>query len=510
MNQMTNQSKPTSHDDEIDLKDLLKKAWNTRVFVIKTLFVVLALYVTFIGFKYFQLTDKHTRYSQVYDLTFEGLSEGKFPNGSQFIISDIASPTVLNRVYTQNNLENQNINLEDFRRNISVQPFARDIDFIRAKYQGRLADKKLNATDIENLQKQMQIEIKQAQSSSIELSLIVNQDLAIDSVLAKKLIDDIVKIWAERAIVEQGVLKANVAVYSERIFNQERFENLDYLLGMDLVLNSIKLIRENIASLKEQPNANTLIDDVSGFTLIDLDKSIQDIADYDIRQIIDPIKELGISRNPQVVKLYFERKLIDLKEEQKQWRARAQATNAVLNGEIKLDASSSASAVTSQNNLVPQLGDAFLDRLLEVSRQGSNIEFRQELTKEILKYENKSIDLDREITEIIRILASIDTDTDTDTDTVRNTYIKAVQDQLPKVLDTLREYTRVMNRIYEKQGQQNAGFISQLITAQGGTFEAQTAKIINSKDMKVLALLLVIAGFLGMLISLIKQALTED
>ncbi|MFY9180127.1 MAG: hypothetical protein WAO12_10170 [Venatoribacter sp.] len=495
-------------DDEIDLRDLLKKIWATRIAVIKALFIVLSFYVIFVGAKFFLLTEKTVRYSQIYDLTFEGLSKGKFPNGSHFVLSDITSPTVLNRVYQQNNLEAQSINLTDFRNGVNVQPYARNIEFIRAKYESRLADKKLDPIAINDLQKRMENEIKAAQSSSIEVSLTLTRPNNIDAVLATKVIADIVNTWAERAIVEQGVLKANVAVYSDRIFSNERFENLDYLLGMELLLNSIKLVRNNIASLREQPNANTLVDDQSGFTLVDLDKAMQDIASYDIRQIIDPIKELGISRNPEIVKLYFERRLVDLQEEQKQWKARAEATRAILNGEIRVDQNATSSTITSSNNMVPQLGDAFLDRLLEVSRQGSNLEFRQNLTKEVLKYQNRSIDLQQEITEIQRTLKGLN-GKDKDSN-IRLTYVKAVQEQLPVVLENLREYTRVMNRMYEKQGKQNAGYISQLITAQGGTFNIQATRIVTGQDLKILALLLVMTVFIVGFAAMVRQTLKED
>ena len=146
---------------------------------------------------------------------------------------------------------------------------------------------------------------------------------------------------------------------------------------------------------------------------------------------------------------------------------RAEVIRRVLAG-YSSDKGSSPTAVSSnQSNMVPQLGDAFLDRLLEVSRQGSDLEFRQKLTQEVLKYENQSIDLEQQIAEIKRVLATMSNGQGTD-QKLRDVYVKVVEEQLPSVLDNLREYTRVMGRMYEKQGKQNAGNISQLVEAQGG------------------------------------------
>lgn len=486
--------------DEIDLGDLMLRIWATRVYVVKAVLAVLALFALYVGVSYL-ISEKTVRYSQVFDLAFEGLRKGEFPNGSAFMLSDITSPTVLNRVYRQNNLEAHGLKIDDFRRSVTIQPYAPDYALIRSKYEARLADKKLTPTDIVELQKQMANELEAAQSGSLIITLILPEQRSLTSDLAQKILLDIPSAWADRAINEQGVLKPDVPVYSERIFDQKRFENLDYLLGMDLILNSIELVRNNITSLKEQPNASTLVDDESGFTLVDLDKAIQDVADYDIRQIIDPIKELGISRNPEVVKLYYTRRLADLQQEQKLWKDRAEIIRRVLVG-YSSDKGSSPSAVSSsQSNMVPQLGDAFLDRLLEVSRQGSDLEFRQKLTEEVLKYENQSIDIEQQIAEIQRVLATMSNGQSAG-QKLRDVYVRVVQEQLPAVLDNLREYTRVMGRMYEKQGKQSAGNISELVEAQGGSFKINTISLAGPRDIILLIILLIITALAAIFIAL--------
>lgn len=495
------------NSDEIDLGELMLRIWATRVIVVKAVLVVLALFVCYIGASYL-LSSKTVRYSQVFDLTFEGLRSGEFPNGSPFLISDITSPTVLNRVYRQNGLEDLGLDLDEFRRSVNIQSYAPNYALIRAKYDRLLADKKLTPSDIADLQKQMIAELDAARSGSVIISMLLPQSRSLTDDVAQKVLLDIPKTWASRAIVEQGVLKPNLPVYSERIFDKQRFENLDYLLGMDLLLENIRQIRGNIASLKTEPNASTLVDDESGFTLVDLDKAIQDVAEYDIRQIIDPIKELGISRSPEVVQLYYTRRLSDLQQEQALWRERAQTIRNVLNvySREASTAPTVAGAPAAQNNLVPQLGDAFLDRLLEVSRQGSDLDFRQKMTEEVLNHENKAIDLEQQINDIRRVLTTMKEVRGSD-EKLRGIYVSVVEEQLPKVLDSLREYTRIMVRMYEKQGRQSSGNISQLVEAQGGSFDLREPRLVNSKDVKVLAIALVLVGMLIVLYGLLTGTL---
>ncbi|MDM8349806.1 hypothetical protein P8H27_13000 [Pseudomonas sp. sp1636] len=494
---------------DIDLGELMMRVWAARSRVVTALLMVFALYCSYIAVSYFT-SAKTVRYSAVFDLNFEGLSMGTFPNGSLFLMSDIINPAVLNRVYLENQLEEQGLKLDDFRRGVNIQPYAPDYALIRSKYEARLNDKKLSTAEIADLQVNMTTELKAARSSNVSISLQLLEKHSLPEVVANKVLLDIAQVWANRAINEQGVLKPSIPVYSERIFNKERFENLDYLLGIDLLLNSIKLVRGNIQTLKDEPNASTLIDDESGFTLADLDKAIDDVAQYDIRQIIDPIKELGISRNPQVVELYYSRRLGDLQQEEAMWQLRAQAIRNAL-GSYSKDAnnvSTNNTASGAQNNMAPQLGDAFLDRLLEVSRQGSDLEFRQKLTQDVLDYEYKAIDIQQQVADIQRILGTFGGE-ETQANELRDSYVKVVKEQLPIVLDNLREYTRVMVRMYEKQGKQVAGNISQLIDPQGGSFDVAKVGLVSSRDLKIFAALMILTIFTSLFYSLLMDSIRQ-
>lgn len=227
---------------EIDLGELMMRIWAARTRVVISLLVIIALYCSYIAASYFT-SAKTVRYSGVFDLNFEGLSRGTFPNGSPFLMSDIINPTVLNRVYLENQLKEQGLKLDDFRRGVNIQPYAPDYALIRSKYEARLADKKLSTAEIADLQVNMAMELKAARSGSVSISLQLLEKHSLPEVVANKVLLDIAQVWANRAINEQGVLKPSIPVYSERIFNKERFENLDYLLGIDLLLNSIKLVR---------------------------------------------------------------------------------------------------------------------------------------------------------------------------------------------------------------------------------------------------------------------------
>lgn len=401
-----NQSQPQNpagrdfRDDEIDLGELVRNIWNTKWRVLISLLVVSALFVSYLAASFLTASNS-SRYEQVFDLTFAGLSDGQFPDGSRFVMSDMISPTVLGRVFRSNELHEYGFTLDGFRRAVNIEPYSPDYFLIRARYQQLLSGNDLGASEIDALQERMRSEMSLAQSGGVRLSLQLPADQQMPAGVAQKVLMDIASTWATRAIDERGVLRFNLPVYSARIFDEGRFEELDYLIGIELLLDNIALIEGNVAELKRQPNSANIVDQESGFNLEDLEKSIRDVAQYDLRQLIDPVKELGLTRNENVVRLFYNRQLQEMGLQRRFWEQRAEVTREVLatysRDEVRSGATEDLPSGGQGGGMTPQLGDAFLDRLVDISRQGGEQEFRQALTRQVLEYENDALDIGQEM-----------------------------------------------------------------------------------------------------------------
>lgn len=490
-------------DDEIDIGALMARVWATKGRAMIALLVVALAFSAFLALRYLA-SDKDVTYSQAFDLTFDGIANGEFPDGSPFLISDVVSSTVLSRVYQENQLESTELTLDELRRGLNIEPYAPDHFLIVERYRSRMNNSNLSAAEVAELQQQMQSDLRSASASGMLLTLQLPEG-TLATELAREILRDIPSTWAKRAISEKGVLELNLPIYSERIFDEARFESLDYLVGIELLLDNIGLIQENITALKREPNATNVTDSETGYKLEDLEKAIADVAEYDLRQLIDPVKELGLARDPDFVRLYYNSRLQELELEQRLWQKRAEVTRTVLNSyrsEGQGGASGKADSIP-QASLAPQLGDAFLDRLLEVSRQGDDLAYRQELTQQVLKYENEALDVQNEMAEIELTLASLDRAEENDEDIQR--YVDQVQQRLPMVLETLRDYTRVVGRIHQQLGRQAVGTVSELVRPMGGSFAESTPRAVTSSDVKTLIALLVLTLFGAVFVSLIAD-----
>lgn len=490
----------TYQNDEIDLGALIKKIWATRGLVFLSIFVAAALYIAFTAFSY---TTKagFVRYSQVFDLTFDGVQKGQFPNGSPFTMSDIVSPAVLNNVFRQHNLAEYGLKLDEFRRSVSIEPYSPETPFIKQRFESQIT-KNMSATETAELQSALKEALSQAQKGAVRISLAFEEN-ALPNALAQQVLLDIVETWAVSTIQNDGVLQLDIPMYTAKIFDEERFEGLDYLIGIELLLENIALIEGNITRLKEQPNAANVVDVETGLNLEDLQKTIRDIKRYDLRQLMDPIKELGLTRNKEVVELYYNRQLSEMALEKQFWVQRSELTARVLQG-FNASGQPLTQVQNSGQSATTQLGDAFLDRLVELSQQSGEQEFRQELTQQILEYQNKALTIEQRLEEIKLVLSALQSNVG-DAAKLRSVYLEQVQESLPKVLSDLRNYTNVIGRMHQQLGKQASGSTGELILPQGGSFYVAEASPITKKNILILIALSIGVGFMAMLVGLMRQ-----
>lgn len=506
--QFPNQHAP--HDEtnvNFTPKHIISAVWHTKWRVGIVLCLATAV------FALLTLVEHHnrsqaTRYNQVFDLTFEGLSDGQFPDGSPFILSNIVRPDILDRVYLSNRLQEQGLSPEDFRHAVSIEPYSPNYHQILANYQARLGNNNLSASDIVTLRERMQADLRAAQSSAVVLSLHQPPETwEISPALAENVLNDIAQFWSTLAIEERGVLRLSLPIYSQQIFDEARFDLLDYLVGVELLLDNISLIQGNVQTLKQQPNASGVSDEETGFNLEDLEKAINDVAQYDLRQLIDPIKELGLTRNAPAVRLYYSRQLQELGLDKHFWEERASLTRETLanySDDRRSRSVPGTSDQVAQRDRSGQLGEPFLDRLVDISRQSGEQQFRQNLTAEVLSSKNQALNISQRMEDLQQTLDAIDNPVSGD---LRQAYFAEIEETLPNILSTLRGYTRVIGRLHEQLGQRAAGNIRQIIAPQAESFQTLSAQLLDRNKLAELIALLMLTGIVSLFACLLYDML---
>jgi len=499
-----------SRDDEIDLTELMASIWATRWRVVLAVLLALGLYAAYVAIGVVT-SDEPVRYEQVFELNFDGLEAGEYPDGSPFVLSGVLSQAVLTRVHAENNLAALDISVGDLRRALSIEPYSAEFPLIRARYEQRLANEDLSATEISELEAEMRDALSLASAGSMRISMNVPPDSPLGAVQAETVLKDIPRVWADRAINDLGVLNLNQAVYSASLFTDERYMRVDYPVAIDLLEQNIGLLREDIDALQNRPYANDVRDPETGDRLLDIDKALNDILTYDLRSIIDPIRELGLTRDRATAELYLSTQLREVEQEREFWQERAAITRQIVGsgnqrtGAQRDDAPSTPSLDDPRMAMSAQIDGSFLDRLMEIAEQGDSQAFRQSLMRQVLEFEEKALSAAQQQDRIERSLEAVVGEGESAR--VRQAYREQIEEQLPSALATLRGYTAAVQRISEQISRRATGSISELVTAQGGSFEVQQASLIPARAPLVATAIAFLAGFATMFLSMLADAM---
>lgn len=481
--------------------------WRTRWWVIISCVLVVLAYA---GYSTLNRMGQpvQVRYTKAFNLSFPGHVDGRFPGGTPFVLSAMISPAVLATVHAAFELEDAGLSLDTFTRALKVLPDAPDYSRLMAQYQQRLEANNYPAAEIRSVQNDFWRTLNQNSTGAVRLRLTLPAGLRLGDEQANGVLTAIVNTWRERMVQQFGVLELNVPVYSPRVFADSRFEDLDYLITIDMLSNNLELVRDNVRQLQGIPNAAVVTDPETGYSLEDLDKALLDVARYDLRQLTDPVRELGLSRRPETMLLYYKRRLDRLQLQENQARGQARAAREV---QASWQASGSGDQTTaprapSIGTISPQLGDAFLDRLVELSDQGSAQAFRQALSQQVLGYENRLLGIEQRRTEIQDIVTAVkEAVAAGPDDPLRQEFRARIETALPQVLATLRDHTATMNRLHQALGERSAGPDTEMVSAQANSFQVATPRVIRQQDIFRVAALLVLAGLGGILLGLLWQ-----
>ncbi|ADZ89902.1 LPS biosynthesis protein [Marinomonas mediterranea] len=532
-----------SNSDEIDLSQLIKKVWSTRLTVLMTALLFIGLFCGVLALK---IEKSQPTFSQLIGFTFKGIEEGKYPNGDNFRLEDILAPSIINAIYEELNLAQTNMTLNELASELKIYPYSPERAFILQKYSSIINDKNRSDEDKAEARSNMAKELKNALNASARIEF-SNSGGHLTSQQSLNIVSKIPKLWAQQAIFVRGVTKheitllsssvikniisdtqsplqqlstlwnyfqklkadlseiatlssattarddetnltisdlevlltnlerqfittpspwtfdhegslnLNKSLYSPRLFDVSLVENLDYLVAVDVLAQRIQLVKSNLTSLESVPFASIATDPQSGLTLQDVNRLLQDMEVYDLQQLRAPLLELGISKDASRVPLYYNFRIRELERDRdalnQQVQAIQKAENRYITGgtgqsAVDQNNSTSNSSLGQTTTLIPQLGDAFLDKIIAMSEKGGDMEYRQDLNKDTIQLEQQAIELEKQINELKEYLILFtDAQKNKIDDNLKQQYIKEIQQEFPATFEKLGHFAKVSQRI---------------------------------------------------------------
>lgn len=331
--------------------------------------------------------------SQKFRLDFEGASDATYPNGIKFSSSDITSTPILLKVFADSHLD-RFTTFPEFSRSMFVLEANLDYEKLAAEYQARLADPKQSAIDRERVMREWQAKAASIAKNDYSLNWLRTRDTSgVPESVVKKVLVDTLSGWARYAANEQHVLKYRLTVYSPQIIGTAD-ANGELIVAIQELRSKVYMVLQNIDALREVPGSE-LVRSADGISLEEVRLRLEEIIRFRLEPLTGRVSTSGLIANRPATLRFLESQLA---YDQRHLKAVQDYANSIRESVAvySLDQrgfppeNTSTAAQPSRDQarpqppqrsdtVMPQISDSFIDRLVTLTTQSSDMQYRQKL-----------------------------------------------------------------------------------------------------------------------------------
>lgn len=381
----------TVHDPLMDDGDgpssfqpLVRSLWTARK-TISVAFVGLVLVVTALVIAAFVAAPRQRVATLGVRLTFAGAEQDRYPNGTKFSSADLVATPVLADVFRANELERY-LSFSELKESMVVLHSNPALDMLSSEYQTRLADPKLTPVDRIRIEEEFRKKSESLRLPQYSLILTRNErTFKIPDAVLGKVLTDTVDTWARQAADLKGAVRIDRPMISKNALRKDFLAAEDYAIGVDILRSKTEAILRSIDEYKKIPGAATVRIGKENVTLTDVEANLSDVLRFKLEPLFGKIRAAGISRDAGGVARYFESRLLQVQRERDEAAQRVQALQEGLREYLQRRGQSAPVAEGSTADRgMPQLSESFLDRMLVMSAEANDLDFRQDLTNRII------------------------------------------------------------------------------------------------------------------------------
>jgi hypothetical protein len=326
-------------------------------------------------------------------ITMNGAEPGKYPNGAEFSLTDLRSPVVLEDVFQTNRLSDYNITLADFLGMVSIEAYSPAYNSVTDRFRARLDNKTLTFEERKAIEAEFNSTLEGLGSKGVLVTFTVPESAKIPDLLAQKVVDDIPAKWAGIFIDRLGVANLPVPVSGTELVNVKFLADLDYPLAYDYLAGQATKLQSQLAAIEALPGSISFISSKSGKGIADIMREADAIEEYRLKLNLKPIVDQGLSRDQTVTVPIYDNKINSLEKDASVQSAYSGRVTTVISDFRDNNGTGSGGALsaTAPPAAGTQFDGAFVDKIIELSKQGAGAEFEQELLRKKLEMENLNV-----------------------------------------------------------------------------------------------------------------------
>jgi hypothetical protein len=396
--------------------------------------------------------------SQQFRLDFEGASEAKYPNGIKFSSSDITSTPILLKVFQDDQLD-RFTTFPNFSRSLFVLEANQDYERLAAEYQARLADPRLSAIDRERVMREWQSKAASIAKNDYTLNWLRTRDTAgVPESLVRKVLLDTLSGWARYAANEQHVLKYRLSVFSPEMIGPAD-AGAEPIVAIQVLRSKISKILQNIDTLHEVPGSE-LVRSADGMSLEEIRLRLEEIMRFRLEPLTGRVGTTGLIANRRAIVQFLESQLA---YDQRHLKATQDYADAIRQsiavytldqrGFTPENASTTPSPARDQSQqqparsdtVMPQINDTFLDRLVTLTLQSGDIQYRQKLVDDYRRASQETIPAQQTVSYDQQVLAQIKANAN-EPGSLQTTQVR---DEIERAQHDVKQLLGRVNNIYD-------------------------------------------------------------
>ncbi|MFI5181878.1 MAG: hypothetical protein ACHQPI_10840 [Thermoanaerobaculia bacterium] len=441
-------------------------------------------------------------------IDFDGIQEGKYPNGTKFSTEDLLSEPVLRRVYDENGLEKY-AKFDRFRTSLFVTSSNKALELLELEYTGRLADPKLQPVDRQRMEREFREKLASIKGATFFLVLARNERLRLmDRPLMEKVLRGVLEAWAEDTAKIRGALRYELPTYSRSFIQRDLLQSEDYLIGADMLRTKIHHVRVSVEQLLRVPGVQVLRVPGSARSLPEIRDRLEDLKTFQVNPMIGLIRTSGLCKNPASTVHYIENRLFDVRQEEtlaqdrerkvkegfEVYAGSEKRTAVLTGGKAVTEGSAGTGRDMGTAAVIPQLGESFIDRLMQLANRDTDVAFRQDLTERMITSGLTEADAARETAFYKELQTAFKSVRPASDPAGRSAASKEFEERLTSTIDELEKLLDDIQAIYDLVSARNLRPSSFLYTVERPMTVVSTSALSFSRFTAFGGLFVVFAG----------------
>jgi hypothetical protein len=318
-----------------------------------------------------------------FHFTFPAAESGRYPNDIPFSINEILDPAIIDTVYEQLELDRYGLDRNEFYGAFSIRPFLLTESEIAERYRQQLADRRLSFVERERLEQQLKNRLAQDSRGAAELSFLPSRRPVVPVSVGRAIVHKVPLVWSRFVIEKKGVLRIPGFTAAVNVIAPDAIDRRPLPLVIVGLIEGSERLDERLTELLKIPGVLTERDPAAGKSIRDIERDLHDLQLFHINPLRAQLVYYRFDDGGNVLQQIAERHINEIETRVAGFAAQAESIGSSITEYVQaitalrgrpVERRAVDTGMASGGATIPQVGESFIDRIIELTRQDRETE----------------------------------------------------------------------------------------------------------------------------------------